>query len=59
MDTKKWYQSKLLWLGVLQIAGAGLVASIDIDATWQSIVLAVFGAATIALRATTTKALTK
>jgi hypothetical protein len=56
---KPWYKSKLLWLGVLEMAGAGLLASLEADATWQSIILAVVGVATVALRTTTTKQLTK
>jgi hypothetical protein len=57
--TKSWYKSKLLWLGVIQFLGAGLLASMEADASWQSIALAAFGVITAALRANTTKQLTK
>jgi len=56
---KKWYESKLVWLGVLQVAGAGITASMDVGATWQTISMAVVGAATIAFRAITTTSVTK
>jgi hypothetical protein len=53
MQTKPWYQSKMVYLGLLEIAGAAVAAAMEQDATTLSIIFAAIGAATIALRAIT------
>jgi uncharacterized membrane-anchored protein len=58
-QSKPWYLSKLIWLGVLSMATAGLTASLEVDSNWQTIALAVIGAAIVGLRATTEKKLTR
>ena len=52
MNSKKWYLSKSVWLGVLAIAGA-VVQSIASGASWESVTLAAFGSATVVLRSVT------
>jgi hypothetical protein len=53
MQTKPWYQSKMVYLGLLEIAGAAVEAAMHQEATTLSIIFAAIGAATIALRAMT------
>lgn len=56
--TKKWYQSRMLWLGIATMIGAGVAASAN-GGTWKEAVIAAIGAAIIFLRADTSKSLTR
>lgn len=57
-ESKKWYQSRLVWLGMIIIAEAGLQTYTSGGGV-REIVTAVIGAAIIYLRANTTKILGK
>lgn len=57
-EHKKWYESKLIWLGAMQIAIAVFTA-VDAGVSWPQCVLAGLGAACIALRAVTSLPLSK
>ncbi len=56
---KKWYESRLVWLGTLSIVGAGITASMEAGATWQTISIAIIGAAVIVLRIKTDKSINR
>lgn len=66
MQTKPWYKSRLIAVGLLEIVGAGIAAAMQVlaeETDLQTIILtiafAVVGSATMFLRADTTKGLTK
>ena len=52
MDSKKWYCSRSVWLGLIAIATA-VVTSVEAGASWEKIVLATFGALAVFLRTQT------
>ena len=56
--TKPWYYSKTVWFGLITMLTAGLTASLEETANWQTIALAVVGAAGVALRTVTTMKIT-
>ena len=55
---KKWYRSRLVWLGVATVIGAGVTAWAS-GGSWKEGVVAAIGAAIIFLRTDTAKALVK
>jgi hypothetical protein len=55
---KKWYESRLIWLGVGTVVMAGLSAA-DQGANLTQIGMAIIGAAMIVLRAMTDKGIGK
>ena len=57
-ENKKWYKSRLVWVGVAIIAEAGLQTYTSGGGV-REVVTAVIGAAIIYLRANTTKLLMK
>ncbi|MCK5608487.1 hypothetical protein KAR91_41785 [Candidatus Pacearchaeota archaeon] len=59
MQTKPWYQSRLLWVGAIQLMTAALNASLENGATWVTITLSVLGVATVVLRTQTTTRLSR
>lgn len=59
MQVKKWYESKLIWLGGVEIITAVILESANATSTWQSIALAGLGALTITLRAVTSTSIGK
>lgn len=52
---KKWYASKLIWLGIVEIAMATILETTDSASTWQSISLAGLGALTVLIRGITSQ----
>jgi len=56
MNNKKWYLSKLLWLGILEIIG-GVAAYIGGVPAGTSIAAMIAGAVTVILRIITNKGL--
>jgi hypothetical protein len=58
MPTKKWYQSKTVWLGIIAVAVAALEV-IDSGGTYLAAVLAAFGVASVVLRGYTDRPLIK
>jgi len=61
MNSKKWYQSKMVWLAVAEVFGATLLkfSELQPDQDWAFIVLAGIGVITATLRIKTSKALVK
>jgi hypothetical protein len=53
---KKWYQSKLIWLGTVQVLTA-IGSAISSGADWKTVVMAALGVAVVYLRDITTKAI--
>lgn len=59
VQTKKWYSSKLLWLGVVQVIGGAAELIVEvIEAPEAAIAAVVSGIATIVLRAVTERPIT-
>ncbi len=58
MQSKKWYTSKTIWLGVIAVIIAGLEMA-DKGGDYVAILLAVFGCASVVLRGFTNAGLTK
>jgi hypothetical protein len=54
MESKQWYQSRILWLCVADVA-ASIGDAIINGATWQNITMAAVGAIIAVLRTDTTK----
>ena len=57
-DTKKWYLSKTMWVGVLTV-GLAVFEAIDKGGNWVAAVIGGIGAAILILRPMSTKKLTK